>query len=373
MADPLFMYKLRNGLLGTPDNYGGLLDQNQTNSAANNGLMNFGAALLAAGGPSREPTNLGQALGGAMLQGRQAQQQSGQQALQSLLLKTQLERGKKGDLVAIIGHDGKPKYAYASDAVGQSPYSMVSPAKDAASIQEYNLYSEQMRKANKEPIPFDQFLRLRTDQTTQTRSTVSDVAEVPTLVTTTGPKAGDTKPLSTLPKVTDAKRQTANAAASGRVEGEATTQAQIDLPSVLDKGQQTLDTIEKLRKHPGREQGTGASRMLGLQKVPGTDAYDFDVLRKQASGKVFLEAFQSLKGAGQITEVEGTKATEAIARMDAAQSEEAYMDALNDFESVVRKGMDKARIKARGVSKPSEKTEAKPRSREDILKQYGVQ
>lgn len=95
MADPLFLYKLKNGLLGTPDNYGGLLGPEQTQQAQDNGMMNFGASLLAASGPSATPISFGQAFGQAALQGRQAAQQSGQNALQSLLLKKQLQQATK--------------------------------------------------------------------------------------------------------------------------------------------------------------------------------------------------------------------------------------------------------------------------------------
>lgn len=89
--DPLFMYKLKAGLIGKPNTYDGMLSEDQAAQAQNQGMMNFGAALLQAGGPSATPVSLGQALGGAVMAGNQAHQSAGQQSIQSLLLKKQLQ------------------------------------------------------------------------------------------------------------------------------------------------------------------------------------------------------------------------------------------------------------------------------------------
>jgi len=119
------------------------------------------------------------------------------------------------------------------------------------------------------------------------------------------------------------------------------------LPQAMAKAELALKTIASLKTHPGREAGTGKSWLAG--KVWGTDAYDFATLNKQAKGQVFLAAYESLRGGGAITEVEGLKAEEAMARLDVAQSEEAYLEALNDLEAVIKQGMETAR-KMSGVS-----------------------
>jgi hypothetical protein len=53
-----------------------------------------------------------------------------------------------------------------------------------------------------------------------------------------------------------------------------------------------------------------------------------------------------LKGGGHITEIEGQKATQAIARLRTAQSEEGFMKALDDLEAVVQRGLQNAYAKA---------------------------
>lgn len=101
-----------------------------------------------------------------------------------------------------------------------------------------------------------------------------------------------------------------------------------------------LGVIEMLDKHPGRETATGASGAIDPRNyIPGTDAKDFSVALDQLKGKTFLQAFESLKGGGQITEVEGKKATEAIGRLNTAQSDKAFKQALGDLRGVVEAAM----------------------------------
>jgi hypothetical protein len=83
-----------------------------------------------------------------------------------------------------------------------------------------------------------------------------------------------------------------------------------------------------------------------LPAFPGTRDAGFDAMGDQLKGKVFLEAFQSLKGAGQITEVEGQKATDAIGRLNRAQSEGDYKAALTELKGVITGGMERARRQA---------------------------
>lgn len=361
MANPL--YRLQNGLLGTPNNYGGLLADEELQRARNQGLMSFGASLLQAGGPSATPTNLGQALGGAMLQGQQGQQQSTQQALQSLLLKTQLERGKKGELVPVIGEDGKPRYAYAADAVGQSPFSMTSPAKDAASIQEYSLYATQAKAAGKTPIPFDQFLRLRTDQTTQTRGTVKDVAEVPTVVTTQGPGFGNAKPLTNLPTVAANKSTVAGAEAGAKTTATATAENKMALGSTLDDIQKMRTNVDNLLASPGFDTIYGASSVIDPRNyIRGTDASDAQAKRDQLSAEAFSTTIQKMRGLGALSNAEGEKVTAAYTRatkpgISDKEARIAWGEVKGYLDSAEKRAMEKAGVASPSVTTPKTSTE----------------
>ena len=126
------------------------------------------------------------------------------------------------------------------------------------------------------------------------------------------------------------------------------------------------DLLEKTKTHPGRQYATGKSSIL--PKVPGTAPADFQVLLDQIGGQQFLQAFESLKGGGQITEVEGRKATEAMARMNPRQSEEAFLQGVNEFQSIVRSAKERANAKIQPQDSPSTPAaqSAAPRQRKTV-------
>ncbi len=135
--------------------------------------------------------------------------------------------------------------------------------------------------------------------------------------------------------------------------GKATGQAQVALPNVIAKAEQSIKLVDEMIKHPGRETSTGLSGTLDPRNyLPGTSAKDFQVRQKQLQGRSFLEAFESLKGGGAISEVEGAKAEQAIARLDRSQSDEEYVAALRELRDILQLGMQRARQKAQGNFSP---------------------
>ena len=60
---------------------------------------------------------------------------------------------------------------------------------------------------------------------------------------------------------------------------------------------------------------------------------------EQIKGGAFLQAFESLKGGGQITELEGQKAEAAQSRLNTAQSEEDFRDALMEYKFYIQQGI----------------------------------
>jgi hypothetical protein len=143
----------------------------------------------------------------------------------------------------------------------------------------------------------------------------------------------------------NAAKDTAIGTATGKAQGD----AQVSLGSSLQKADQSIGLIDTMLKHPGLDTAVGASSVWDPRNyMAGTDATNFNVMRKQLEGKAFLEAFESLKGAGQITEVEGTKATEAIARLSTAQSEDAYRGALTELKGILEQGKQRSIQRAGG-------------------------
>ena len=141
--------------------------------------------------------------------------------------------------------------------------------------------------------------------------------------------------------------------------GKALGQAQVNLPNVIANAEQTLKIIQGVKNDPYRQQGTGASSMFNF--IPASGGFDFAQKVEQLKGKAFLEAFQALKGGGAITELEGKKAENAIARLNVAQSEGAFLQALNELEEVVTAGIDRAKQKAGQPSAPSATASAAPK------------
>lgn len=128
--------------------------------------------------------------------------------------------------------------------------------------------------------------------------------------------------------------------------GEAGGKAAADLPRILDNATLAIQTLDQIRRHPGKQYGVGV--MGALPGVPGTQQRGFVNLVEQAKGKTFLEAFNSLKGGGQITEAEGAKATQALARLDRAQTPDDFERSLVDLEQVIRLGAERSRAAAQG-------------------------
>jgi len=141
-------------------------------------------------------------------------------------------------------------------------------------------------------------------------------------------------------------RDTAQGKERGTIEGKAAG----SLPKVLETVDYSIDLIDGMLNHPGRETATGLSGTVDPRNyIAGTDATDFNVRRKQMTGRVFLDAFDRLRNAGQITEVEGQKATEAMARLDTAQSDAAFFEALTELKTMLKQGRRNAINMAAGV------------------------
>jgi hypothetical protein len=67
-----------------------------------------------------------------------------------------------------------------------------------------------------------------------------------------------------------------------------------------------------------------------------------------------------LRGGGSISDAEGRKATDALARMDPAQTKEGFNKALNDYRSVIQTGLQNQQRIARGEMQPYPTTPIEP-------------
>lgn len=122
-------------------------------------------------------------------------------------------------------------------------------------------------------------------------------------------------------------------------------------PSDLQSGLNALDLIQDLRTDPNRARGTGGTSIFN--SIPASGGYDYQNKVNQAKAGAFLRAIESLQGMGALSNAEGATATSAITRMDTATSEEAFVDALDDYEKIVRQGIARSQRRMGGGSAPA--------------------
>lgn len=135
------------------------------------------------------------------------------------------------------------------------------------------------------------------------------------------------------------------AKAGGKVIGASDAKTQLALPGDTRKANYAVQLVDEMvgnqdkgiAEHPGMRGAVGLSSMIPSRR--GSNARDFENRLDQIGGKQFLEAFESLKGGGQITEIEGKKATDAIARMKASGSEEEFIAAAREFQDTIKQGL----------------------------------
>jgi hypothetical protein len=138
--------------------------------------------------------------------------------------------------------------------------------------------------------------------------------------------------------------------AIGKAEGEAVGAASTGLGAAESQAAEGVALIQSIIDDPALPSITGMiqGRLPPLSQA-GTDLNE---KIKQVKGKAFLEAFESLKGGGAISEREGEAATQAIARLERAQSDEAYIEALTELQGILQTGLANMKAKA-GAATPA--------------------
>ena len=111
----------------------------------------------------------------------------------------------------------------------------------------------------------------------------------------------------------------------------------IDTQKQVATAEQAVKVIDEALNHAGLSAAVGPWDARTPNVLP--DAIAFEALHNQIKGKAFLAAFESLKGGGQITEVEGLKAEQAMARLEMAQDEVDYKKALTDLKDIIEASM----------------------------------
>lgn len=182
-----------------------------------------------------------------------------------------------------------------------------------------------------------------------TPSTGTGTVDLGTSIGTIDKRTGQI--ISTTPKqVYEESFQKGEGAARGKAQGEAAA----SLPGDINSADQTVMQIDQLLKNPGLDSIVGPVDQYRSGVALGPAGRDALARYNQLKGKAFLQAYGMLKGGGQITEVEGAKAQDAMARMDRAQDETSFRQALMDFRDAVQQGLAKLRERAGQGGQPTQ-------------------
>jgi hypothetical protein len=153
--------------------------------------------------------------------------------------------------------------------------------------------------------------------------------------------------------------QAAEDLAKSKEVGHAAGVAQAALASAKTNVNSTIALINNLENHKGLSAVIGLPNPMkggyGFAQALGSDAADFKTQLDNLTGKMFIAAFESLKGGGAISEKEGEAATRAIANLSKLQSEKQFKQNLATLKQTLANGYATLEQKAKGSAgiKPS--------------------
>lgn len=150
---------------------------------------------------------------------------------------------------------------------------------------------------------------------------------------TIDPATGKVTPMTGAPA---ASGQMKAAESAGAAVGTASGTATASLPNAQVQVAESQKLIDELKSHPGKTFGVATY----MPVIRGSDRMGFETRLGQLNGRSFLQAFDTLRGGGQISNVEGEKATQAITRATNATNEAEFNAALDDLSFILNKGLD---------------------------------
>jgi hypothetical protein len=230
---------------------------------------------------------------------------------------TQQAGTQVGSQAAPVNNPGRPastsKYQIAETDLRPVPYSQEKIA--AASVID-DKFADNMRQANDQVMKEnDQRIKMAEQQRAAAQNDPELAAEIEESKTTAKAKA----------------------------------EAKIALPGAVGSAERMLRDIEAAKSDPNLKSVTGSvqGRIPGWAQTEGMARAQSRI--DKVKGQAFLQAFQSLKGGGAITEMEGAKAEQALTRLShSAQTmgDDDFQSALDDARKEVFAVVNLARAKA---------------------------
>lgn len=148
------------------------------------------------------------------------------------------------------------------------------------------------------------------------------------------------------PPVASIPKDVAGKAAQTQI-GEAQGKAAVNLPIVENAADRMIQQIDLVKSEPGLSHVTGL--IAGRTPNFTREARNAQSRIDQIKGGIFLQAYNDLRGAGQISNAEGESAKAAYARLnDQTLGTPEYAQALDEFKDQIIKLRDIARARAQG-------------------------
>lgn len=144
------------------------------------------------------------------------------------------------------------------------------------------------------------------------------------------------------------KRDNKAADAEGEKQGSSKAEAQIALPGAAADFQQSMQTIQELRDHKGRNSigWHGPTANLPADMLRGSEAYGAAKLEERLKSRVFSDQVKTMVGMGALSNAEGSKITDAVASLDRGLKKDEYNRTLDFIQTTMKNGMDKIATKA---------------------------
>lgn len=250
-------------------------------------------------------------------------------------------------LQEVIGPDGKPMFVRTDNQGGIHPVEGYTPTPDSSGATSDRVQSTFVdADGNLQLVMRDGTIR-PSGMGVQNPFQITDVGGVPTAINR---RTGEGITIST-PEEVGGNQATIETITENET---ARREAERELPKTIEAAQRSIDRVNTLINHPGLDWRYGLSSAGGLRPaVPDTPEAEAQALIEEITGGAFLQAFETLKGGGQITEIEGQKATAAITRLqNQSISKEAAIRAANDYIEVIQKGIERAKAEAGSAYAP---------------------
>lgn len=134
-------------------------------------------------------------------------------------------------------------------------------------------------------------------------------------------------------------------------------QTQSSKEGAIDSYNTSLQTIDRLSKHPGLKSAVGATlqpRIPYVGEIPGTEKANFMAELDTFKSQTFLPMVQNLRGMGALSDAEGKKLTDAVGALNPSMTEQAFKDSLVRIKADLSRAKDRI---GKSIGQPTQQTQ----------------